>query len=53
MDYKVHSPARARGFQNLALEAGVVGPVKYPDHPTERYQDIWDFLVQELQRAAD
>ena len=48
MDYKVHSPAWALGFQTLAQKAGIVCHVKYPDHPTERYKDIWDFIVQEL-----
>lgn len=49
MDYKVHSPAWALGFQKLAQQAGVVCHVKFPDHPTDRYKDLWDFLVQELQ----
>lgn len=48
-DYQVHSPAWGLGFQKLAKEAGVECHVKYPDHPTDRYQDIWDFLVQKLQ----
>jgi hypothetical protein len=48
MDYKVHSPAWALGFQKLAHKEGVVCHVKYPGHPTEKYQDIWDFIVQEL-----
>ncbi|MEI7730059.1 MAG: hypothetical protein WCO56_10835 [Verrucomicrobiota bacterium] len=52
MDYKVHSPAWALGFQKLAEKAGAVCLVKYPDHPTEGYQDIWDFLVQKLQAPA-
>jgi hypothetical protein len=52
MDYKVHSPAWALGFQKLAEKAGVICHVKYPDHPTEGYKDIWDFLVQELQSDA-
>ena len=51
-DYKVHSPAWAVGFQKLADKAGVVCYVKYPGHPSEKYQDIWDFLVQELKAAA-
>ena len=50
-DYKVHSPAWALGFQKLADKAGVVCHVKYPGHPTEKYQDIWDFIVQELKRT--
>ena len=53
MDYKVHSPAWALGFQKLAEQAGAVCLVKFPDHPTDRYKDIWDFLVQELNRIGD
>ncbi|OWK38007.1 hypothetical protein [Fimbriiglobus ruber] len=52
MDYKVHSPAWSLGFQKLAQQAGVVCHVKYPDHPTDGYKDIWDFLVQELRKPA-
>jgi hypothetical protein len=52
VDYLVHSPAWALGFQKPAREAGVVCHVKYPDHPTEKYQDIWDFIVQELKAAS-
>lgn len=48
MDYLVHSPAWALGFQGLAREAGVACFVKYPGHPSEKYDDIWDFLVREL-----
>ncbi len=51
-NYKVHSPAWAVGFQKLAQKAGVVCHVKYPGHPTEKYQDIWDFIVQELKAPA-
>ncbi len=52
MDYKVHSPAWALGFQQLAHRAGAVCHVKFPDHPTDGYQDIWDFLVTELKRPV-
>jgi acetyl esterase/lipase len=52
MDYKVHSPAWGLGFQKLAEKAGVVCHVKYPDHPTDKYKDIWDFVVQELTAPA-
>jgi acetyl esterase/lipase len=48
MDYKVHSPAWALGFQKLAKEAGVECHVQYPGHPVEKYQDIWEFVVKEL-----
>jgi acetyl esterase/lipase len=51
-NYKVHSPAWALGFQKLARRAGVVCHVKYPGHPTEKYQDIRDFIVRELKAAA-
>ena len=51
-DYKVHSPAWGLGFQKLAQQAGVTCYVKYPDHPTEKYKDIWDFFVQQLKSAA-
>lgn len=47
-NYDTHSPAWAVGFQKLALAAGATCHVKYPDHPTEKYQDIWNFIVQEL-----
>jgi len=52
MDYKVHSPAFSLGFQKLAQQAGVECYAKFPDHPTERYKDIWDFIVQQLQQPA-
>jgi acetyl esterase/lipase len=51
-NYKVHSPAWGVGFQKLAEKAGVVCHVKYPGHPTEKYQDIWDFIVKELKAPA-
>ncbi len=50
MDYKVHSPAWSLGFQKLAHEAGAVCHVKYPEHPTDGYDDIWDFIVKELKK---
>ncbi len=53
MDYKVHSAAWALGFQKLALEVGAVCHVKFPDHPTDGYTDIWDFIVQELKRVRE
>lgn len=49
MDYKVHSPAWALGFQKLAEQAGAVCLVKFPDRPTPGYNDIWDFIVKQLQ----
>ena len=52
LDYKVHSPAWALGFQKLADRAGAVCLVRFPGHPTDGYTDIWDFLVKELRSAA-
>jgi acetyl esterase/lipase len=51
-DYKVHSPAWALGFQQLALAAGVECHAKFPAHPTDRYTDLWDFLVRKLKAPA-
>jgi acetyl esterase/lipase len=48
MDYKVHAPQWGLGFQALAQEQGVPCYVKYPDHPSEKYADLWDFLVQRM-----
>jgi acetyl esterase/lipase len=45
-NYDVHSPRWAIGFQKIALERGATCYVKYPDHPTEGFNDIWDFLVR-------
>jgi acetyl esterase/lipase len=51
-DYKVHSPAWGLGFQKLAKKASVVCYVKYPDHPSEKYKDIWDFILGELKAPS-
>ena len=48
VNYKVHSPAWAVGFQKIARQRGAVCYVKFPGHPSEKYKDIWDFLVQEM-----
>ncbi len=46
--HTVHSPAWAVGFQKLAEKAGATVYVKFPDHPTDKYKDIWDFIAQQL-----
>jgi acetyl esterase/lipase len=51
-DYRVHSPAWALGFQKLAQEQGVTCYVKYPDHPSDKYADMWDFLFQHLKSTS-
>jgi len=50
MDYKVHSPAWGSGYQKLAQKAGVTCYLKYPDHPTEGFADIWDFIAKTLRK---
>jgi hypothetical protein len=47
-DCRVHSPAWALGFEKLARDRGATCYVKFPDHPAEKYNDMWEFLVQEL-----
>ncbi|HBI44230.1 MAG TPA: lipase [Planctomycetales bacterium] len=47
MDYLVHSPRWALGFQKIAQERGVMCYVKYPEHPTEKFADLWDFLARQ------
>jgi acetyl esterase/lipase len=47
-NYDVHSPRWAIGFQKIALERGATCYVKYPEHPTDGYADIWDFVRQRL-----
>jgi acetyl esterase/lipase len=51
-NYMVHSPAWAIGFQKLAQQHGATCYVKYPDHPTEKYKDIWDFITQQLKAGS-
>jgi hypothetical protein len=52
MDYLVHSPHWGLGFQKIAQERGVTCYVKFPGHPSEKYKDIWDFLIQQLGAGA-
>ena len=47
-NYRVHSPAWALGFQKIARERGAACYVKFPEHPSEKYADIWEFLVQQV-----
>ncbi|HEY5314808.1 MAG TPA: hypothetical protein VIK18_19900 [Pirellulales bacterium] len=47
-NYDVHSPRWGVGFQKLAQARGATCYLKYLGHPSEKYSDIWDFLVKEL-----
>ncbi|HSI10577.1 MAG TPA: hypothetical protein VK961_00975 [Chthoniobacter sp.] len=51
-NYKVHSPAWGMGFKKQADTVGVTVYNKFPDHPTEKYKDIWDFIIQSLSAPA-
>jgi len=51
-NYRIHSPLLALGFQKLAQERGATCYVKFPGHESEKYKDVWDFLVQQLNPAA-
>lgn len=52
VNYDVHSPRWGLGFQKIAQDRGATCYVKYLGKPTEKYADIWDFILQEL-RATD
>lgn len=47
-NYIVHSPAWGIGFKELADKAGVTCFNKYLGHPTDGYDDIWDFILKKL-----
>jgi hypothetical protein len=51
-NYKVHSPAWGMGFKKIADAVGATVYNKFPEHPTEKYKDIWDFIVQNLTAPA-
>ena len=46
--YLAHSPLLAVGFQNLSRQRGATCYVKFPGHPSEKYDGLWDFLVKQL-----
>ena len=51
-NYRVHSPAWGLGFQKVAQARGATCYVKFSDHPSEKYTDIWDFLVKMVSAGA-
>lgn len=51
-EYIIHSPLLALGFQKLARERGATCYVKFPGHPSEKYKDMWDFIIRELTSAS-
>jgi acetyl esterase/lipase len=48
MPYLVHSPRWGIGFQKMARERGAVCYLRFPGHPSEKFLDMWDFMVREL-----
>jgi hypothetical protein len=48
MGYLQHSPRTGLGFQKKAKRLGVTCYVQFPGHPSEKYVNVWDFLVREL-----
>jgi len=52
-NYKTHCPQWALGYQKIATERGATCYVKYLGHPSEKYADIWEFLVRELTANAN
>jgi hypothetical protein len=52
VDYTVHSPLLALGFQKLAQKRGATCYVNFPGHPSKKYTDMWDFLIQILTATA-
>ena len=48
MNYLVHSPRWGLGFQKTAQERGATCYLGFPGHPSEKFLDMWDFMVREL-----
>jgi hypothetical protein len=44
----VHSPKWGLGFQKLCAERGVPCYIRYGGHPSEKYKDVNDFLLQQV-----
>lgn len=49
--YFIHSPKWGLGFQKVAREQGAICYLKFPEHPSEKYTDLWDFMVAQLTAA--
>jgi hypothetical protein len=52
-NYLVHSPRWGLGFQKMAQERGTVCYLRFPGHPSEKYKDMWDFMVRELGAGSE
>ena len=52
MGYFIHSPQWGLAFQKLAQQRRATCYVGFPDHPSEKYKDLWDFFLKELGAAS-
>jgi hypothetical protein len=48
MEYLVHDPRWALGFQKLAESRGATVYVDYPGHPCPQFQNSTDFIIKQL-----
>ena len=53
MPYLVHSPRWGLGFQKMARDRGAVCYLSFPGHPSEKFADMWDFMVRELGAGSE
>jgi hypothetical protein len=52
-NFRIHSPLLALGFQKLAQQRGATCYVRFPGHPSEKYDNLWDFLIKQLTAAPN
>jgi hypothetical protein len=52
MGYLTHSPRTGLGFQKMCEKLGVTCYVQFPGHPSEKFTNVWDFLVRQLGAGA-
>ena len=52
-NYQTHSPLWGIGLKQYVEKFGVTCYQKYLGHPSEKYQDIWNFLVKKLQTSPE
>jgi hypothetical protein len=51
-NYLVHSPRWGLGFQKMARERGAVCYLRFPGHPSEKFDNMWDFLLRKVEAAS-
>ena len=53
MPYLVYSPRWGLGFQKMARDRGATCYLRFPGQPSEKFSDMWDFLVRELGAGSE